>query len=137
VSDHPRPDPVGADDARFWSFVAAGEFRVQQCTGCGTIRYPPRPLCATCRSTGAEWAPVSGRGEVWAVTTVHPPTLPAFASRAPYDAVVVRLSEGVFVVSNVLGADPGEIEVGAQVEMAIVEVEPGLHLPQFRRLARP
>ena len=33
---HPRPDPVAADDARFWDSVAAGELRIQRCAACGT-----------------------------------------------------------------------------------------------------
>jgi uncharacterized protein len=137
VNDHPRPDPVGADDARFWSYVAAGEFRVQRCTACGAHRYPPKPVCANCRATESEWVVVTGTGEVWATTTIHPPTLPAFASRAPYDAVVVRLDEGVFVVGNVLDAGAGEVAIGTPVEVVIVEVEPDLHLPQFRTTAAP
>jgi uncharacterized OB-fold protein len=130
---HPRPDPVGADDARFWSYVAAGELRVQRCTECGAHRHPPRPLCAVCGSTASDWSAVSGRGEVWAATVVHPPTLPAFAERAPYNAVVVRLDEGVFFVGNVLDVAPDEVAVGMTVEATIVEVGPGLRLPLFHR----
>jgi uncharacterized OB-fold protein len=136
VSGHPRPDPAGADDVRFWSFVAAGELRIQRCTECGAYRHPPRPICAACGSAGVDWVPASGRGEVWASTVVHPPTLPAFASRAPYNAVVVRLEEGVFMVGNILDGAPEDLAVGIPVEMTIVAVEPDLHLPQFRSRAR-
>lgn len=132
TSAHPRPDPVGADDASFWAFVAAGELRIQRCAGCRTHRHPPCPVCAACGSTASEWPRASGRGEVWACTVIHPPTLPAFASRTPYGAVVVRLEEGVFLVSNVVDRPPGDVSVGMPVEVAITEVEPGLHLPLFR-----
>jgi uncharacterized OB-fold protein len=129
---HPRPDPVGADDARFWAFVAAGELRVKRCAACGTHRHPPRPICAVCGSTSGEWMPASGRGEVWAFTVIHPPTLPAFASRTPYGAVVVRLEEGVFLVGNVVDCPPDDLAVGMPVEVTITEVEAGLRLPLFR-----
>jgi uncharacterized OB-fold protein len=129
---HPRPDPVAADDARFWAFVAAGELRIQRCADCGTHRHPPRPVCAACGSTAAEWAVTSGRGEVWASTVIHPPTLPAFASRTPYGAVVVRLEEGVFVVANVLDCPADDVTIGMPVDVAITEVEDGLRLPLFR-----
>jgi uncharacterized OB-fold protein len=129
---HPRPDPAGADDARFWSFVAAGELRLQRCADCATFRHPPKPLCAVCGSTVSEWVAASGRGEVWAATVIHPPTLPAFAARTPYAAVVVRLDEGVFLVSNVLDRDPDAVVVGMPVEVVITEVEPDLRLPLFR-----
>lgn len=64
---------------------------------------------------------------------IHPPTLPAFADRTPYGAAVVRLDEGVFTVTNIVDAVPGELTVGDRVELAITEVEPGLFLPLFRR----
>ena len=129
---HPRPGPAGADDARFWSFVAAGELRLQRCKACGTLRHPPKPVCAACGATTSEWVPASGRGEIWARTVIHPPTLPAFAGRTPYAAVVVRLEEGVFLVSNVLDRDPEAVVVGMPVEVVITEVEPELRLPLVR-----
>lgn len=128
----PRPDPAGADDETFWSYVAAGELRIQRCVGCGTYRHPPRPLCAACGSTGAEWVAVPGHGEIWARTVIHPPTLPAFASRTPYCAVVVRLDEGVFMVSDVVDRDPDDVVVGRRVQVGVTEIEPGLHLPLVR-----
>jgi len=129
---HPRPDPVGAEDAHFWSYVAAGELRIQCCANCGVHRHPPRPLCAECGSTAVNWVPASGRGEVWARTVIHPPTLPAFTERTPYCAVVVRLDEGVFMVSTIVNRDPDDVVVGMPVQLVITEVEPGLALPLCR-----
>jgi uncharacterized OB-fold protein len=128
----PRPDPVAADDARFWGFVASGELRIQRCADCGAHRHPPRPVCAVCGSASGEWVPASGHGEVWAFTVIHPPTLAAFASRTPYGTVVVRLQEGVFLVGNVVDCPPEDLAVGMPVEVTIAEVEAGLRLPLFR-----
>jgi len=129
---HPRPDPAAADEAQFWAFVAAGELRIQRCADCRTHRHPPRPVCASCGSTAVEWTLASGRGEVWASTVIHAPTLPAFASRTPYGAVVVRLEEGVFLVGNVVDCPRDDVTVGMPVDVAITEVEEGLRLPLFR-----
>jgi uncharacterized protein len=133
---YPRPDPQDKDAAAFWSGLAAGELRIQRCTACGTYRHPPRPLCATCGSRDATATRVAGTGEVWSFTVIHPPTLPAFMDRTPYVAVVVRLDEGVFLVSNLVDCAPDAVEIGTRVELAITEVEPGLALPLFRS-ARP
>jgi uncharacterized OB-fold protein len=126
TAPHPRPAPIAADDARFWSFVDAGELRIQRCVECGVHRHPPKPLCAACGSTATEWVPVSGRGEVWARTAISPPTLPAFTDRTPYCAVVVRLDEGVFMVSQVVDRAVDDVAIGMPVEAVITEVEPGL-----------
>jgi uncharacterized protein len=129
----PRPDPQNEDDARFWAALRAGELCVQRCMRCGTFRHPPRPVCARCGSTHREWTVSAGTGEVWSFTVVHPPTLPAFADRTPYGAVVIRLDEGVFLVSNLVDCPVEELMVGARVDLAITIVEDDLALPLFRR----
>jgi 3-oxo-4,17-pregnadiene-20-carboxyl-CoA hydratase alpha subunit len=130
---HPRPDPVTDDDAAFWEHIARGELHLQRCASCATFRHPPRPVCAHCGSTAREWVRAGGGGEVWTYTVVHPPTLPAFADRVPYGAVVVRLDEGVFMVSNLVDCPVDELAVGGRVEVAITEVDDGVVLPLFRR----
>lgn len=75
---------------------------------------------------------MSGRGTVYSWTICHPPVLPAFEPRAPYNAVVVRLDEGPFMVSNLVDCDDAAIEVGMPVEVTFVAVDDELTLPQFR-----
>jgi uncharacterized OB-fold protein len=132
VTAHPRPEPADAAEARFWDFLAAGELRLQRCAACSTFRHPPRPACAACGSADDEWVPSPGRGEVWTFTVIHPPTLPAFAHRTPYGAVVVRLDEGVFMVSNLVDVEVDDLAVGSRVEVVITEVDDELRLPLFR-----
>jgi hypothetical protein len=131
----PRPDPVNDDDAAFWAALRAGELRIQRCAACGGFRHPPRPVCAACGARERVWERASGAGEVWSFTVVHPPTLPAFADRTPYGAVVVRLDEGVFLVSNVVDCAADDLAVGARVELVLSAVDDDLVLPLFR-LAR-
>ncbi len=129
----PRPDPVDEDAVRFWAALRAGELQLQRCAQCGTFRHPPRPGCARCGSSRTEWAASTGAGEVWSYTVVHPPTLPAFAERTPYGAVVVRLDEGVFLVSNLVDCPVDELAVGTRVELVISAVDAEVSLPLFRR----
>ncbi len=131
---HPRPDPVAGDDVVFWDHVARGEMHLQRCAACTTFRHPPRPVCARCGSGASDWVPAAGGAEVWTYTVVHPPTLPAFADRVPYGAVVVRLDEGVFMVSNLVDCPVDELAVGQRVELVITEVDDGVRLPLFRRV---
>ena len=134
----PAPDPGNEDDARFWAALRAGELRIQRCGSCGIFRHPPRPVCAGCGASEREWHAVSGAGEVWSFTIVHPPTLPAFADRTPYGAAVVRLDEGVFLVTHVIDCPAAELTVGIRVQCAPTSVAAGsgargdLVLPLFR-----
>ncbi len=127
----PRPVP-GPEDAPFWESCREHELRLQRCDDCGTFRYHPRARCPQCRSAHATWTAVRGTGTVASFTICYPPVLPAFADRAPYNAVVVQLDEGPFMVSNLVDIDNDAIEVGLPVEVTFVDLDDDLTLPQFR-----
>jgi len=129
--DFPRPVP-GPDEAPFWEWCRRHELRLQQCDDCGTFRYHPRPRCPQCQSARASWNAVRGTGTVASFTIVHPPVLPAFADRVPYNAVVVQLDEGPFMVSNLLDVANDDIEVGMPVAVTFVDLDDEIALPQFR-----
>ena len=74
---------------------------------------------------------MSGTATVASFTICHPPVLPAFADRAPYNAVVVQLDEGPFMVSNLVDVANDEIEVGMPVRVTFVDLDEELTLPQF------
>ena len=125
----PRP-PINRDNAFFWEGVQAGELRIQRCTGCGTLRHPPRPMCGACRST--EWDTVvsSGRGEVYSYAIHHHPPLPGIT--LPLTAVLVALEEDIRIVSTLTGAATDEVRIGLPVEVVFDEVDDDLTLPLFR-----
>jgi len=132
-------DPVANE---FWLGCARGELLVQACGACGTRRMPPRPMCAQCRSTDVRWAPTSGRGHVWSFIVPHPPLLPAFAEVAPYNAIIVALSEDPLIrfagnlVASADGAineiDPASITIGEAVRVVFHQVE-DVTLPRWVR----
>ena len=134
MSGYPRPAPVDPNAQVFWQSIGRGTMLLQRCADCGTFRHPPAPVCAACGSNSSTWTPSAGTGEVWSFSVVHPPTLPAFADRTPYGAVVVRLDEGVFMVSNLVDCPVEELAVGARVELAITTVDDDVTLPLFRRV---
>jgi uncharacterized OB-fold protein len=68
---------------------------------------------------------------VYSYTICHPPVLPAFADRVPYNAVVVQLDEGPFMVSNLVECADDDITVGMPVEVRLVAVDDDLTLPLF------
>jgi uncharacterized protein len=75
---------------------------------------------------------VRGTGTVASFTICYPPVLPAFADRVPYNAVVVQLDEGPFMVSNLVDIDNDAIEVGLPVAITFVDLDDEVTLPQFR-----
>ncbi|GAA3060296.1 Zn-ribbon domain-containing OB-fold protein [Streptomyces glomeratus] len=120
----PVPDEDGAP---FWEYAGRGELRVQACADCGELRFPPRPCCPHCRSFASEWRKVSGKGRIWSYVVPHPPLLPAYAARAPYNVVVVELAEApcIRLVGNLVAADgapldsipPDRVRIGTRVQV--------------------
>lgn len=126
-----RPRPNVTRDIAFY-FEAAREHRllIQQCKACGSLQHPPWPSCAKCGSFDMGHKEMSGRGEIYSFTVVHSPVVAPF--KPPYNVVLVRLEEGVNVVSEIRGVPNDQIRIGMKVEVDFVDVDAGMVLPVFR-----
>ncbi|MFI6940444.1 Zn-ribbon domain-containing OB-fold protein [Streptomyces sp. NPDC050418] len=126
--------PVTDDDgAPFWEYTAQGELRVQACgsESCGELRFPPRPCCPHCQSFDSEWRRMSGKGRIWSYVFPHPPLLPAYAEMAPYNAIVVELTDAprIRLVGNLVteagaplnSVDPSRLKIGAKVQVVFAQ----------------
>ena len=91
--------------------------------------------CPECLSREYEWALASGRGTVYSFVVAHHPPIPPFAY--PNLIVLVELDEGTRLVSNLIGVDPADAEIGMPVEVVFTRVDDSLVLPLFRRAAAP
>ena len=127
----PLPDP-DETSVPFWEAAARGQIVIQRCASCEQVRHPPQPMCPSCNSFDAEWTRVSGRGRVWSWVVVHPPVLPAFAEKTPYNVAVVELDEGVRMIGNLLGLANEDIVEGMPVEATFEDVEGDVSLPQWK-----
>ena len=121
-------------DEPFWQACRREEFLIHRCTQCGGA-YWPASTCIDHGSASMQWQPATGRGEVFTYTIVHHAYSREFADRLPYAAVVVRLAEGPFFHTNVVGCEPGDIYVGMPVEVVFDHLDLETTLPRFRPLA--
>ena len=121
------------ETAPFWEGTARGELLVQQCDSCGRLRFPPRPVCPWCRSFDATWTAMSGDATLWSFVIAHPPLLPAYAEKAPYNVIVVTLAEDptVRMVGNLDGAEPADIGIGAALRVTFPEPIEDVVLPRW------
>ncbi|MEV6681136.1 OB-fold domain-containing protein [Streptomyces erythrochromogenes] len=133
----PVPDEDGAP---FWEYAARGELRVQACTACGRLRFPPRPCCPHCRSFDSEWRRMSGRGRIWSYVRPYPPLLPAYAAQAPYNVILVELADAphIRLAGNLVTSadapldsmDPARLRIGARVHVVFTETG-GMAVPRW------
>jgi 3-oxo-4,17-pregnadiene-20-carboxyl-CoA hydratase alpha subunit len=126
-----RPRPaISPDTAFFWEGATRGELLIQRCTGCGTLRHPPRPMCGECGSLEWDTQKASGRGTVYSFVVYHHPPVPYL--EMPYVVALIELEEGTRLVSNVVGIAPGDVRIGMPVEVSFDKVDDDMILPLFR-----
>jgi uncharacterized OB-fold protein len=125
-----RPVPVPDEaSAPFFDGAARGELVLQCCRSCGAFMWPVRPRCVECFSGELEWAPASGRAELYSFVVVHQ-RYPGFEE--PYVVATVETPEGVRFNTSIVGADAGELEIGMPLEVVFERVSADVVVPKFR-----
>ena len=122
---------IEVEHSFFWESLSKNELRIQLCSNCAILRYPPYPMCFHCQSFEHNWELMSGNGEVFSYVVTHQPTHSAFRDRTPLATVIVELDEGPRLVSNILNISPSEIKIGMKVRVVFQKMDDEITLPFF------
>jgi uncharacterized protein len=125
----PRPSFLSRP---FWEASKRHELVLQRCTTCGGWEWTPQMACSRCHTETLEWAPASGRGEVYAFSVVHRPQTPGLGT--PYIVCIVHLDEGPMMLSDLVNIDPENARVGMPVVVAFEDFD-DLALYHFEAVA--
>jgi len=131
LTTFPRPLPLLTPWNRFyWEAGSDGVLRMQRCSACAELRFPPGPRCPSCQSRDLEIVDLSGRGTIVGLTTNHQQWHPAI--EPPYLIAIVALAEdpAVRITANIVGPDQARPELGMAVRVTFEEHE-SIWLPQF------
>lgn len=112
----PVPKPE-ADTEEFWKGCNNQELRFQKCGECGYVRWPPSYLCPECHSTETSWIISNGKGEIYTYCIFNMAFQESFKEEVPYVTAVIELEEGPHLLSNVIGCDPSDVEIGMPVKV--------------------
>jgi uncharacterized protein len=118
-----------ADTQFFWDGAKEHRLLIQRCTGCRTLRHPPRPMCPSCGSFEWDSLEASGHGTVYSFAMPRHPQLPWFDDG--YIVALVELEEGTRLVTNLVGVDPEAVSIGMPVVVRFEAFDDGLVLPLF------
>jgi acetyl-CoA acetyltransferase/uncharacterized OB-fold protein len=127
-----RPLPLITDDNEFfWTSGADGKLRLQECADCASLIHPPAPVCRYCRSHNLGVRAVSGRATLAGFTINERFSVPGLPT--PYVVAQVAIAEDprVRLTTNIIDCDPGQLELGQQVEV-VFEHHEDVWLPLFR-----
>lgn len=127
----PRPK-IDSVNRGFWDNARAEKLSVQTCSACGDAHFPGSPVCPRCLSDNQSWVQVSGRGKLLSWVRFHRAYWDSFRADLPYLVCLVGLEEGPLLVSNLVGVEPEDIVIGAEVEAVFEKVDDELTLPKFR-----
>jgi uncharacterized OB-fold protein len=127
-----RLAPTTTPDSKFfWDGLHDGKLLIQRCTGCRTLRHPPRPMCPRCNSLEWDAIEASGRGTVYSFVMPRHPPWPWFEGQT-YIVALIELEEGTRILSNLRDVDPAVVTIGMPVEVFFERFESGATLHQFR-----
>jgi uncharacterized protein len=93
--------------------LESGVLGFQRCAGCGAAVFYPRVLCPVCGGHDLTWEASSGRGVIYATTTVYR------RDGDPYNVVLVDLEEGFRMMGRVEGVPAERVEIGARVMLRV------------------
>lgn len=86
------------------------------CTTCGAKFFPPREVCAECKSNKLEAFEFSGRGELYSFTTLYQAPL-GYEGGLPYAVGMIKLDKGPMVEAQLTDVNPQDLKIGQRVEM--------------------
>lgn len=119
----------------FWAAAKEQRLAAQQCSDCGNVFFPPGACCPRCMSQKLSWKPLSGRGTIESWTVFHQLYYKGFAQELPYNVAVIRLDEGVSLMSNVTGIANEKLRAGMKVEVWFDVATDEIAVPKFRPVA--
>lgn len=137
MSQYTKPLPQPAKWSKpFWEGARQHRLLLRKCNVCGKIDHPPYMFCSNCMSEDHHWIEASGKGKLYTFTsTVFAAPLP-FLADLPYIVAMVDLEEGARMLSNIVESEPGELEIGMEVEVVFEDVTENTSLPKFRPAKR-
>ncbi len=133
MSTYAKPLPVTTPWSEpFWQAAREHRLVIQRCRDCDRAILYPKLFCPHCHGSNLDWFEVSGEGEVYSYTivTAHPPS--TFLDSIPYGVAIVRLREGVQMMTNIVGCEPDEVRCGMPVAVHFDDVDERFTLVKFR-----
>lgn len=129
----PKPLPVVTEESRpFWEGCKRGILLLQYCETCQHYQFYPRLYCMQCGADTLSWKQASGRGVIYSYTIIRQNKSPEFINDTPYNVAIIQLEEGPRLMSNIVDADPGTLQVDLPVTVVFDAVSDAISIPRFR-----
>lgn len=89
-----------------------------RCLSCSEIYFPPRTVCNKCKSKNIENVNLPRRGTIETFTVIRIAS-PKYQVYVPYGVALVKLENGVKILSQLTDCETGSLKIGMPVEAVI------------------
>ena len=112
-----------------------------RCDSCGNVSFPAQTSCPRCTGTDVSEQLLAREGVLWSWTVQgFRPKSPPYTGPTefePYPVGYVELAGEVKVESRLVDVEPGDLEIGMPMELAIVPFVPEVGDPVLMFAFRP
>jgi len=116
----------------YWNAAREEKLLLQKCSDCGKHIFYPRLLCPACFSDNIDWIEASGKGNIYTYTVVTNNAPSIFLEDMPYVIAIVRLEEGVQMLTNIVDCDHEKLACDMPVEVTYRKLNEEFTLPVFK-----
>jgi len=125
----PTPRPT-RHSRPYWEGCRRHQLLYQRCAQCSFTGLSAFTVCAQCHASTPVWDESAGHGSLYSWTVVWRPPDPSF--QVPYAPAVVRLDEGFWMMSAVIGCEPEALREELRLAVEFHPVSDEITLPYFR-----
>jgi uncharacterized OB-fold protein len=126
--------PIDPWTRPFWQAARQGKLMIQQCQSCRRHIFYPRIICPFCFSEQITWVESTGKGKIYTFSVVQNNAPSAFIPDMPFIIAIVRLDEGVQMMTNIVGCDPSQVHCDMPVTVVFEKFNDEITLPKFKPL---
>ena len=112
-----------ANPARYWREIPQrNRLEAGKCKSCGEIYFPPRLICAHCRSRQFETVTLADEGQLvtYTIIRVGPSQ---FADQTPYAVGIVELDGGVRITAQIVDCEFDKLAAGQRLRIEFRRIQ--------------
>jgi len=121
---YPLEDEKDTRISTFFKNLREGRLTTTKCKRCEKVLWPPRIVCPDCLSDELEWVDLGSEGELYAFTEMRLGAPLGFVEDVPFSIGIVKIG-GLSISARIDDAKYEDLEIGAKVQLKIVELDDG------------
>jgi len=113
------------DTKSYWEAANQERLLFGRCKACDEAHFYPRTRCPRCLGADTELVEATGDGTLYSYSIMR-------RAKTPYAIAYVTLSEGVTMMTNIIGCSPDQLRIGMKLRVDFQASENGQKVPMFK-----